>query len=122
MFKTSISYLTYCLVTNRSIFYITSSKLINLCNARQIKVKNSVGMGENTRLGWGRIPGWDGGEYQVGMGENTRMGWGRIPGWAKIFVRHVFYGFFADLHRRLYFRTNPKLEIMRSISFIKSYP
>ena len=50
-------------------------------------------MGENTRIGWGRIPGWDGGEYQDRMGENTRMGWRRIPGWAKIFVRHVFMDF-----------------------------
>ena len=45
------------------------------------------GMGENTRMEWGRISGWDGREYQDGrkyqdvMGENTRMGWGRIPGW-----------------------------------------
>ena len=52
-------------------------------------------MVENTRIGWGRIPGWngeeyqdgmgripgcDGGEYQDGMGENIMMGWERIPG------------------------------------------
>ena len=28
---------------------------------------------ENIRVGWGRIPGWNGGEYQDGMGENTRI-------------------------------------------------